>query len=50
MLVFCSCVYLEWDNYHELKASRHANNKNYLMKEVNLDNQKTIAKQLNSKK
>ena len=50
MLIFCSCVSLDWDNCQKLKAVYEANNKNNLIEEVDLDDPKTIVKQLKKEK
>lgn len=44
MLSFCSYIGLDWDNHQELEASYTANNKNNLIKKVNLENPKAVAK------
>ena len=50
MLIFCSCVGLDWGNCQELKAPCAANNENNLIEEADLDNPKAAAKQLKREK
>ena len=50
MLIFCSCVGLDWGNCQEFKAACAANNENNLIEEADLDDLKAAAKQLKNKK
>ena len=50
MLIFCSCVGLEWCNCQELEAARAANNENNLIEEADSDDLKAATKQLKRKK
>ena len=50
MLIFCSCVGLDWGNRQELEAACVANNENNLIEEVDLDDLKAAAKQLKREK
>ena len=50
MLIFCSCVGLDWDNRQELKAAYAANNENNLIEEADSDDPKAPAKRLKRNK
>ena len=44
MLIFCSCVNLDWGNCQELEAACATNNENNLIEETDSDDPKTVAK------
>ena len=50
MLIFCSCVGLDWGNCQELKATCTANNENNLIEKADSDDPKAAAKQLKKEK
>ena len=50
MLIFCSCIGLDWGNRQKLEATCAANNENNLIEEVDLDDPKTAAKRLKREK
>ena len=50
MLIFCSCVGLNWDNCQELEVACVANHKNNLIEKVDLNDPKAAAKQLKREK
>ena len=50
MLIFCSCVGLDWGNRQGLEAACAANNKINLIEEANSDDPKVAAKQLKREK
>ena len=50
MLIFCSCVGLDWGNCQELEAACAANNENNLIEEADSDDPKAAAKQFKREK
>ena len=40
MLIFCSCIGLDWTNRQEFEAARTANNENNLIEKADLDDPK----------